>query len=59
MGYKILQSIDTKGYTPIEGLEGPFMQSSGKVLYYDTKEGKYYDRDTDMYLEQEEWENHQ
>ncbi len=59
MGYKILQSIDTKRYTPIEGLEGPFMQSSGKVLYYDTKEGKYYDRDTDLYLEQEEWENHQ
>ena len=59
MGYKILQSIDTKRYTPIEGLEGPFMQSSGKVLYYDTQEGKYYDRDTDMYLEQEEWENHQ
>jgi hypothetical protein len=48
MGYKILQPIDTKRYTPMEGLEGPFMQTSGKVLYYDPVEGKYYDRDTDV-----------
>ena len=43
----------------MEGLEGPFMQTSGKVLYYDPEEGKYYDRDTDMYLEHNEWESHQ
>ena len=59
MGYKILQPIDTKRYTPMEGLEGPFMQTSGKVLYYAPGEGKYYDRDTDMYLETNEWEEHQ
>ena len=59
MGYTILQPIDTKRYTPMEGLEGPFMQPSGKVLYYDPAEGKYYDRDTDMYLETSEWEEHQ
>ena len=59
MGYKILQPIDTKRYTPMEGVEGPFMQTSGKVLYYDQVEGKYYDRDTDMYLETSEWEEHQ
>ena len=59
MGYTILQPIDTKRYTPMEGLEGPFMQTSGKVLYYDPAEGKYYDRDTDMYLEHNEGESHQ
>ena len=59
MGYTILQPIDTKRYTPIEGMEGPYMQRSGKVLYYDPVEGKYYDRDTDMYLETSEWEEHQ
>ena len=42
MGYTILQPIDTKRYTPMEGMEGPYMQRSGKVLYYDPVEGKYY-----------------
>ena len=59
MGYTILQPIDTKRYTPMEGMEGHYMQRSGKVLYYDPVEGKYYDRDTDMYLETSEWEEHQ
>ena len=46
MGYKVLGQIDRKRYTDMssEGLEGPFMFESGKVLYYDTQEGKYYDQ---------------
>jgi len=30
------------------------MFSSGKVLYYDPQEGKYYDRDTDIYVDHKE-----
>jgi hypothetical protein len=52
--------IDRERYTDLshEGLEGPFMLNSGKVVYYDTAEGKYYDRDSDMYLSNEEYEAH-
>lgn len=35
-------------------LEGPFRMKNGRVVYYDPKEGKYYDRRTDMYLSDEE-----
>ncbi len=40
-------------YGPRKGLEGPF-NFSGRVLYYDTKEGQYYDPTTDFYMEQSE-----
>ena len=39
---------------PIPGLEGPFQYRSGAVLYYDPREGKYYDRRRDMYLDNDE-----
>ena len=61
MGYKVLGQIDRERYTDLssEGLEGPFMFESGKVLYYDTQEGKYYDRDTDLYVDHKEmWHTH-
>jgi len=38
----------------IPGMEGPFQYKSGAVLYYDPKEGKYYDRGKDMYIDHEE-----
>jgi hypothetical protein len=57
-GYKTLPPIDRERYTDIKGLEGPFRFKSGKVLYYDPKEGKYYDRDTDMYLSDKEFLAH-
>jgi len=38
------------------GLGGPFKQSSGHVLYYDPKEGKYYDASRDVYIEPDEYE---
>lgn len=48
---KRMPSIDRERYTDIPGLEGPFMSKSGKILYYDPKEGKYYDRDSDIYID--------
>lgn len=54
-GYKVLPPIDTERYQEREGLEGPFRTRSGKVVYYDPREGKYYDPDTDMYLSYDEW----
>jgi len=40
-------------YGPRDGLEGPF-NFSGRVLYYDVKEGSYYDPTTDFYVSQSE-----
>ena len=53
MGYKILRERDSK-YQPRAGLEGPFFYPNGQVLYYDPKEGKYYDPTTDFYVEYED-----
>lgn len=50
--------IDRERYTEIPGLEGPFGLRSGKVVYYDPKEGKYYDRDTDMYMSYDDYDAH-
>ena len=41
---------------PIPGMEGPFRYRSGRVLYWDPKEGAYYDRGRDMYVTVEEVE---
>jgi len=54
-GYSILPSIDRNKYQERDGLEGPIMTRSGKVVYYDPEEGKYYDPDTDMYMTYDEW----
>jgi len=53
-GYSIQRPIDRERYTDIPGLEGPFMAKNGRVYYYDPQAGKYYDRDTDMYMSDEE-----
>ena len=53
MGYTVLCERDIK-WQPRKGLEGPFYYSNGRVLYYDVKEGQYYDPTTDFYVEQEE-----
>ena len=58
MGYKVIadkfqmDEMRVK-YGPRKGLEGPF-NFSGRVLYYDNKEGQYYDPKTDFYVEQDE-----
>jgi hypothetical protein len=53
MGYKVLCDRDVK-WQPRKGLEGPFFYANGRVLYYDVKEGQYYDPTTDYYVEQDE-----
>jgi hypothetical protein len=55
-GYSVTRGIDTERYQERDGLEGPFSAKSGKVVYYDPREGKYYDPDTDMYIEYDEWQ---
>jgi hypothetical protein len=54
MGYKVL-AVDNmrEKYGARKGLEGPF-NFSGRVLYYDPKEGAYYDPCTDFYVSNEE-----
>ena len=53
----VVPSIDRERYTDLsgEGLEGPFRMKNGQVLYYDPKEGKYYNRDTDMYVDYDDY----
>lgn len=55
MGYKVVDTTDMMRvkYGPRKGLEGPF-NFSGRVLYYDNKEGSYYDPTTDFYVSQSE-----
>jgi hypothetical protein len=58
MGYKVVadkQQMDMMRdkYGPRKGLEGPF-NFSGRVLYYDNKEGAYYDPRTDFYVDKSE-----
>ena len=54
-GYKVLPPMNSK-YTERTGLEGPFSTLSGKVVYYDPKEGSYYDPDTDMYISYDDFQ---
>jgi hypothetical protein len=53
MGYAVLGERDAR-WQPRRGLEGPFFYAQGRVLYYDPKEGQYWDPMTDFYVEQEE-----
>ena len=43
-----------KKFGPRKGLEGPFTFVNSRVLYYDVKEGQYYDPLTDFYVDNEE-----
>ena len=59
MGYHIIADrfetdLMRQKYGPRKGLEGPFKYASGRVLYYDPKEGAYYDPTTDFYVSSEE-----
>jgi hypothetical protein len=55
MGYRVMDTVDMMRdkYGARKGLEGPF-NFSGRVLYYDVKEGLYYDPTTDFYVFKEE-----
>lgn len=53
MAYTVFKDI-TRTYGPRKGLEGPFQYANGQVLYYDPKEGQYWDPTTDFYLSHDE-----
>ena len=58
MGYRVVadksqMDMMREKYGPRKGLEGPF-NFSGRVFYYDPKEGAYYDPSTDFYVEEDE-----
>lgn len=55
-GYTVTRGIDRDRYQERPGLEGPFSAKNGKVVYYDKVEGKYYDPDTDMYIDHDDWQ---
>ncbi len=56
MGYRVLGKFEDvmRGFEPRKGLEGPF-NFNGHVLYYDPKEGKYWNPLSDFYLSHEEF----
>jgi hypothetical protein len=53
MSYQVMPIQDE--YEPRNGMEGPFRYKSGAVLYYDPREGAYYNPRTDFYLTYEEF----
>jgi hypothetical protein len=53
MAYRVVSTLDDK-WQPRKGLEGPFRYPSGQVLYYDPKEGQYWDPTTDFYVSYED-----
>ena len=52
MAYRIVNDV-LQGYGARKGLEGPF-NIGGRALYYDVKEGSYWDPRTDFYVDQSE-----
>jgi hypothetical protein len=59
VGYRILGKTEDvfKGYGPRKGLEGPFVYPNGQILYYDPREGQYWDPQTDFYMSNEDMDN--
>jgi len=53
MGHAVLGERDAR-WQPRRGLEGPFFFATGRVLYYDVKEGEYWDPLTDFYVSNDE-----
>ena len=59
MGYRILGKTEDvfKGYGPRKGLEGPFVYPNGQILYYDPREGQYWNPQTDFFMSNEDMDN--
>lgn len=47
-------ALNDENYPKIPGMEGPFRYRDGRVLYYDARKGRYYDRRLDMYLDKDD-----
>lgn len=58
MGFKVLGRTEDvlQGYTARKGLEGPF-NFVGRILYYDPREGRYWDPKTDFYVDHDEFQD--
>ncbi len=56
MGYRVLGATADvlKGYEQRKGLEGPYAYPNGRVLYYDPREGAYWDPQTDFFVPYDE-----
>lgn len=56
MGYRVLGKAEDvmRGYGPRRGLEGPYIYTNGRILYYDPRAGEYWDPQTDWYVPAEE-----
>ena len=52
MSYKIFHR--GQRWESRKGLEGPFHYPNGRVLYYDPREGEYWDPLTDFYVDRDE-----
>jgi len=52
MGYTVFDRDINFG--PRRGLEGPFHYPNGRVLYYDAREGEYWDPRTDWFVPSDE-----
>lgn len=50
-GVTKVRPIDRDEYPPIKGMEGPFQTRRGHIVYYDPREGRYYDSKSDIYLD--------
>jgi predicted double-glycine peptidase len=55
---RTLRDNDGRVWGPKKGLEGPIPFKGGRVLYYDPREGAYYDPTTDLYLSHREFESY-
>lgn len=53
MGYRVIPKMHER-WEPRPGLEGPFQYANGRVLYYDPRQGRYWDPMTDWYLDHDE-----
>ena len=56
MGYRVIGRTEDIycGYTPRKGLEGPFVFGNGWILYYDPRQGQYWDPRSDFYVDHDE-----
>lgn len=52
MGHRVFQKSADLGPRP--GLEGPFYYPNGRALYYDARQGQYWDPRTDFYVSNDE-----
>jgi len=56
MAYTVFKHTELqKSYSKVKGLEGPFHYANGMTLYYDPKEGKYWNPKSDMFLEYDDY----